>query len=308
MKKRLSIRGLHFGSHFHYTKNDRSKGVRKMNKRLDLQNLLKVVTVTVLATIFMVIGVGRIEIAYAQDETVVEDFFTLMASLPDPFFHTLPDLLEALDSAAPEDREALLIDTRAYLEEEGITIEDEYHEIIVIDTSVVLDADDPWFNFSEPRGQEEEIGFLPQCVGFAFENAVFIIQRVVPLSDLESPDPPRGINPYIRVIASLSGKALNELRDALALLNKEPLGSPMRVDFLEKPRKWALDNGVLLSADLYRIGVFDLEKAIVQMEQMGLEPPTVAFRRSPAREGLAVRAECTCLLYKELCFVIQEAL
>lgn len=307
MKKRLSIRGLHFGSHFHYTKNDRSKGVRKMNKRLDLQNLLKVVTITVLATIFMVIGVGKIEIAYAQDESVVEDFFTLMASLPDPFFCTLPDLLEALDSAASEDREPLLIDTRVYLEGEDITIEDEYHEIIVIDTSVVLNADDPWFNFSEPRGPEEEIGFLPQCVGFAFENVVFIIQQAVPLSDLESRDP-RGINPYIHVIASLSGKALNKLHEEMASLNRAPLGSQKRVDFLRNPREWALDKGVLLSADLYRIGVFDLEKAIVQMEQMGLEPPTVAFKRSPAREGLAVRAECGCLLYKELCFVIQEAL
>ena len=312
MHTRSGIGRLQLERGFHYTKKTPSEKVREMNNMfIARRSITRAVSVAFFAAIFVFAGMGMTRSAVAQGETVVEDFFTLMASLPDPIFSALPDLMEALDSADPGDpnQESLFTDTRAYLEEEGIAVEDEYHEVIVINMATTIDPDDPWYVFSEPRGREEEIGYLPQCVGFAFEEVVLIIQQVVPLEVLMSPDRPIGVNPYIQVIASLSGQSLNELRTAMASLNKEPYDSPARQDFLSNPREWALDNGILLSADQYRVAAFDLGKVMRQAEEIGIEesglPP---FSRSPAREGLAVRAECSCLLYENLCLIIQEAL
>jgi hypothetical protein len=98
---------------------------------------------------------------------------------------------------------------------------------------------------------------------------------------VNSGNPIEQVGEMLALVSRLSATTLDTLRAAMKELNKLPIDSPERANFLHNPREYLLGRELTLPASIYRIVALDFDRATV----------VGAVKSDRIRAGLAVIPE-----------------
>jgi len=258
-------------------------------KRLNRRRFLRYVSFALLAAFLVATGARMGDVAYTQAEPPIEHYLGLLSNFPD--LDGLRAIMEHLD-ANKQDRQSFMDDPRAYLNERGLQLGEEFYQITALDFDVSFKAG--VFGTAEPRGDLE---VAPEGIGMFYEHVGLFIQEA--MGTISPTEPPS--ERYLRLLSRIPAETLNKIGPVLEKLDGEPADDSDRKNFRGNPRNFLLKKGIRLPSDFYRLVALDLELALA------VEGPK-AINVSPARAGLAVINEGIGMFYDHVGVFIQEAL
>jgi hypothetical protein len=211
--------------------------------------------------------------------------FQTAADLP-----ALVRLVIALD-LLPDLHPALFAGPRDYFAAQtlgpAIALPPDAFQITAVDFSIVPVApEDIWFGIAEPL---EGLVFEPKGVGIFYRSVGIFIQKARdPVAGEVAGGMAAGdgsttqqMEDMLLFVNQLSTETLDNLRAAMKELNKLPVDSPERANFLHNPREYLLGRELTLPASTYRIVAIDFDRAAA----------VDAVKADRIRAGLAVIPE-----------------